>query len=530
MKFLRTHLFLRAAALVCTSCLFLTLDLQAGRCNDPGQTKNKFSPKDIAGPKRFSKTNPYYWFPTQLPESFKLDAKVLKRELKAKTSDAKNSGTVVIIDPRSSGDMLPAMFLKLGYKTIAIHTELSFDKLLGPIPLAGIDEHLYFYGKKTADEIQALTYLISKVNRVAAVVAPFEPSVLLGSQFQKAFQNYFPAIAYSGYSVGWRDKSEMGKILKAHGLRHFPEEAFDTWEAAKNWILDNQMMNRTGDLIQTPLLTLKMLSGAAGHGVEFAWTIQEAEQIFRRFLKSRDLFSNSNSKVLIQKYLHLPEYVVNLVRSVDPATGKKVTICTDIWIYLKQVLPDGKKVYDVDILVPYDETQHRALFDAAVHAADALDLQTGFAHVEMFKHADGKLDVIDFGARMAGSHKARSVFSGTGLSQAEAGVLAYLDFDKFKNLPQTYAVRRLVRVVHLISRSAGIFSSSPLEQLLQLKLISTYDHHYLRADGSRVKKTEDLLTSPGIIALAIDAHNPNAQAILDQDVEAIKAQNWVTPK
>ncbi|MGW5049835.1 ATP-grasp domain-containing protein [Actinokineospora sp. NPDC004072] len=385
------------------------------------------------------------------------------------------SPVAVIVDGYSTGNFLPSAFARLGVRVLHVQsTPELMPSMLGP----ALDEYIGNIVCPDAESIDATVDELRAYHPVA-VLAGQEPGVPLADALSERL-----GLASNGsaLSPARRDKHHMIEAVRAAGLRCADQLRAGDPDALVAWA------EQRGDY---PVV-VKPLSSASTDNVFICRDAAEVRAAAETVLAAKDIFDLPNTEALIQSYLSGPEYIVDTV-SVD---GKPY-VC-GVWRYVKTVLPNGKNIYDKDVLCAPDAEPVPQLISYVTEVLAALGIRTGPSHAEVIMTADGPA-IVEVGARLNGNMNPGFHDRCLGANQADLIALAYARPDEFR---ERYAGRvytkRMDAMVHntattLSGEVVGVdqpvvdkIAALPTVHLVSVKL----------GPGKRLKETVDLLSSP----------------------------------
>lgn len=408
------------------------------------------------------------------------------------TSDRPSGlGPGVIVDGYGTGNFLVDAFRSSG--TDLIHVQSSTEPITRMV-----QPHKTKY-------VEALTYNQGETERILAdlevsfVIPGQEPGVNLADHLSEAL-----GLRTNGtrLSTARRDKYQMTTTVAEAGLRTARQALVSDPAEAVRWA------NSTGGW---PCVA-KPLASASTDSVSICSTPEELEAAVREVLSSRTVFNFDNDQVLLQSYLRGTEYIVDTV-SLDGATF----VC-GVWEYEKSLLPNGKPIYNRDILLDSGDHAARVVIDYTLSVLETLGIRNGPAHAEIMLTADGPA-LIEIGARTNGNMQPRFHDECLGTNAAQLTALAYRRPDQFVS---EYAGRTYVRsqpaVVYNVptARSGRIaaVNTDVVEAISERP--SVVDLTVKRHSGDDLVPTQDLLSSPArIFMTAAD------KSTLDADYEFI---------
>lgn len=398
----------------------------------------------------------------------------------------------VLVDAYSTGNYLPPAFHRLGVDLLHLQ---STPELMPSMLRPAHDSYEDFLVFDNEDAC------IRELNRHSPrfVVAGQEPGVPLADRLSEALELRTNG---SALSVARRNKYHMIETVRAAGLATADQILTEHVEHALEWVKQRG---------HWPCVA-KPLSSASTDGVFICENADKLRRAFRSILTSKDIFDEANQQVLVQSFLSGTEYIVDTVSSDGSAY-----VC-GVWRYHKRVLPNGKPIYNRDVLMdPADEVV-APLVAYTKRVLDALNVRNGPAHSEIIME-DGGPVVVEVGARLNGNMHPGFHEACIGPNQAELTALSYVDADEFRGsyAGRTYERRELAMVFNTPTDLEGRVTDVDDNIVEQIRARpSVIDMTVKKKPGDLIEPTRDLLTSP--IRVFMSAPD---QVTLDQDYRFI---------
>ncbi|MGW7688476.1 ATP-grasp domain-containing protein [Streptomyces asiaticus] len=385
---------------------------------------------------------------------------------------ARGRAVGVLVDAYGTGNCLPAAFNRLGAEVIHVQS--------APEPISRMQPW---------DRSAYLDWLVydpdGSTEQILKEVAPLfvlpgqEPGVLLADRLSEALEVRTNGTALSDAR---RDKHKMIEAVAAAGLRTARQLLTDDAEEAVAW---------AGAAGHWPCVA-KPLASASTDEVTVCRNAEALRSAFRSILSSTTVFNGANTEVLVQSFLEGTEYIVDTV-SVD---GRPY-VC-GVWKYEKRLLPNGKPIYNRDILLPSDTPAVRALTSYTRAVLDVLRIHHGPAHTELIITDDGPA-LVEVGARVNGHLHPAFHDRAIGVNSADLTALAYLrPHDFLACYADGVYERRQPAVVYNTPTALSGTVVSVDEALVQAirDRPSVVDLVVKRRPGDVIVPTHDLLTSP----------------------------------
>jgi predicted ATP-grasp superfamily ATP-dependent carboligase len=380
----------------------------------------------------------------------------------------------VIVDGYSTGKYYPSYFNKAGF--LCIHVE-SGTKL--PYPLNRND---YVELIEKSEDLQATLKALENYS-ISCVVPGAESGVELAEELCLAL--HLPSNT-TGCAKLCRDKFLTGEKLKEFALPSVKQIQTNDVDQALDWCNKHNCWPKI----------VKPIDSAGSDGFHFCQNEEEIQAAMLDLLGKTNFLGKTNSQVLIQEYLKGDEYIVNTV-----SCGSSHYI-QSFMVYQKKETDDGGLTFEnYSLLKPSDCPKSAEIFAYALNVLDALGIKNGPSHLEIILTEEGPILVECNGRPHGHSFPDQLMLDCLGQTQIELSVLAFIDPETFYRKTQyPYELEKYMSAVHLISTQEGFVDEVRfLEEIEQLP--SFYLHRILCPKGSFIKKTVDLLSSPGDVFL-----------------------------
>ncbi|MHC0429357.1 ATP-grasp domain-containing protein [Streptomyces sp. O3] len=384
-------------------------------------------------------------------------------------------GYVVIVDAYQPTRRLAPEFRKAGYACVRVQSTPE-------IPLVyrstfSLDDY--------ADNVVHQGDLAETIRAISA----YDPvAVVPGGEFGVEFADILSeamGLPSNGtaLSTARRDKYTMIETVKAAGVRG-AEQLLITDEAElRAW---HERLGRRA--------VVKPVRSAGGDGIHFCDTPESSVAAYRALTGSENFFSQSNEGVVAQEYLVGGEYVVNTVSR----DGRHHI--TDIWKTTRLTANGVLDLCDSVHLLARRSPEGEQLGAYATRVLDALGIQHGPGHLEIKLTPDGPC-LVEIGARIAGGEIPHYAHLGTGESQIDWTVDAYVAPERFHQRCDTdYTIREHFVSVAMISPYDGTLKSYRHLDVIE-GLESVHDVRALVAPGGQLRPTVDDMTYPLIVNL-----------------------------
>ncbi len=357
---------------------------------------------------------------------------------------------VIIVDAYDSASLLAIQFSKHDISVVHLKSTFEIHPRLRPSYRPQDFEHVITYEGNYEELLIAIRSF-----KPLAIIPGKESGVLLANQLSASLASELDLPTNSGikktrnpYAV-FRDKFLMHEQLKEHSpqIRYMRQIASNSANHIIDWVKQNNFFN-TG----TRKIVVKPRGSAGSEGVYICNTQKEIREAVRSIknIKKSD-FGLNTSEIVAQEYIQGTEYVVNAV-----SRGGK-HIITDMWQYNKRIPKSGIGIlYDNDDLLPFRGEAQDQIRPYAVQALNALGLQFGFSHTEIFIDDKGPV-LVETANRMMGSMQPALAELGILESPLQIGVEAIAFPDKFLDHKSGYTIKQHVMLIELSSNRNGAF-------------------------------------------------------------------------
>lgn len=240
-------------------------------------------------------------------------------------------------------------------------------------------------------------------------------------------------------------------------------------------------------------VVVKPVRSAAGDGVSFCDTPEEAVAAYHRILGAENVFSVRNEAVIAQEYLAGGEYIV------DTVSREGRHYVSDIWKYDKLTANGVRDLMaGIRLLPRRGEAQDRVV-PYALEVLDALGIQIGAAHIEIKLTPDGPC-LVELGARMPGvdlPFHSQECMGGEG--QLQWIVDAYARPERFDDRwKDDYKLTHYFGQAWSVATEEGTVAGYPLLAAAEA-LPAHYDTKVVVQPGERLRRTVDDMTCPVIV-------------------------------
>jgi hypothetical protein len=411
--------------------------------------------------------------------------------------DTSDSKVVAVVDAYSTASLLAPEFVRRGWQCVHINSGAFILELLRPtFSGSHFKQDIKFDG-----DVPALVGRLRELGVSQILPGTETDGVLLADQLSAALgaPGNDPATGSQR-----RNKYEMLEAIRAAGLKATKQLKTDQAEEAISWIAD--VLRNTWPVV------IKPLNSTATDGLHFCRSESEVRACFQELLGRPNCLGLVNGELLVQELLRGREYTVNMV------SWNGEHRVSEIWEMHKVVIPGAGAMYDTIRLVPRIGLVQRQLSDYVSRALDALGHRFGPSHNEVMLTPEGPC-LIETGARLAGSLCVGALEVAQGDHQLKLTVDAVTQGRVGRDDDLAGALlHKHAWYVFLISRREGRVLEAPLKEMIR-GLPSFFSLH-VRADrGTQLRKTVDLLTTPGYCILM----HENPQTI-ESDYQRIREE------
>jgi biotin carboxylase len=398
-----------------------------------------------------------------------------------------------VVAPYGTGQHYQAEFARRGWDCVAV---TPTDEALPALYRGHLDPAGYHSVVLHQDDIGATAQALRELG-VSAVVAGTEIGVALAEQLAHLLGLPGNDPRTTGRR---RDKGAMAAALTIAGIDAPRSLSTDRLRDALSW----------AHTLDSPDVVLKPGDSAGSDGVVFCSSPDEIRAAWTRLHEVPNQMGGSNDHLVIQERLRGSQYVVNSVSAPDLGGTPRHTI-TEFWADRRT---DGSHVYDRLDLLNRTRLIPRILAEYTVRCLDALGIVHGPAHTELMYVPRRGPVLIESAARPEGAYDPAAMREATGSDHIRDAVHAVV-----ANAPDhlsTDRPRSCVSKVSLIAPHDGTLDENLLRTVLTLPTVRGYVGTLV--PGTAVKRTTDLLTSPGRLTLvAQDLRS------IDQDYKVIRS-------
>ncbi len=244
-------------------------------------------------------------------------------------------------------------------------------------------------------------------------------------------------------------------------------------------------------------LVIKPTSSAGNFGFHIAHSSADVRLIFNTWLGEPDPLGKTIHSLLVQPKLEGDVLAINTVS--HPSVGQ---VATDFWRTKVRFTQNNIVFLRTQIFAYRSENpEHQKMLLAAQYAAKGLGVDFGPLHPEFLQTRDGKLYMMDVGARPAGGSLTRIAKSCGAFDQIEMTLLAAFDpseFDRRAALgPQLLEAGAFI---YFVSPVSGIVQKVPSFEEMRARIPGFYtaDLSHMKV-GARLEVSSSLFDQPGFV-------------------------------
>lgn len=403
----------------------------------------------------------------------------------------------IIVDGYSAGRQFPKALQERGIHSLHVQSSTDVFTSLARFDERDYDSHFIYLGD-IEKLISDITHFLGADNEISCVIAGSEPGVELADLLSERLG----LLTSNGtsFSRARRNKLEMRDTVKRAGLATPLYCVSSDLSEINGWIAENTSFP----------VVVKAIESAGTDGVFICHTPEQVSHAFLSIVGHKNIFGVSNTRVLVESYLHGEEYVVNSVS----CNGKHKI--NDIWLYRKKMMGD-RKVYDRETLLDFDGAVQSVLVEYAHRVLDALAIKYGPSHAEIMLTDAGPI-LVEVAARVSGATNIVVSRECVGHDAINLTIDSYIDQENFyRELSCPGKVRKYGMVIDLATEQAGVVEGEIFTENLS-SLLSLKNMIIKKKVGDTVVPTTDLLNSPAKFHLV---HEDPGQ--LERDYEVIQS-------
>ncbi|KAJ8603981.1 hypothetical protein CTAYLR_003356 [Chrysophaeum taylorii] len=440
------------------------------------------------------------------------------------------TGTVVVVDPYSTGAILAARVRAMHRKKlVVVHSDPTSP--IAHLVASGTNLQPHAVVVHRGDVAATAAEISANSRAIVAVVPGAETGVLLAEQLGSHLGT---RVNPPDLCAARRNKYLMGEAVRAAGVRAVAQAKVSTRDEARAFVKRLLLLllqeeeeeeederaaaqHRRAPASIFPLVVKPVESA----GSDDVFKCDSADEVFRAV----EVISGKvnglgfvNEGALVQEYLRGTEYVV------DAVSRDGVHKVVAIWRYDKRPVNGANFVYFGMALVDFHDQKDSAvakiLAEYSAQVCDALHIRDGPSHMEV------KLDpqtrrpcLVEVGARCHGGEATWLPVADAcvGYNQVDAALDAVIDADAFDALPVVpNPFKNYGREYYMVSRQRGVVKALHVDKITALKSFAKME--LAVQPGSKLAPTIDCFTRPGAIQLV----HPDP-AVVEADYRAIRA-------
>jgi biotin carboxylase len=400
-------------------------------------------------------------------------------------------GHIVIVDAYAAAKDIAPAFAKAGYPSIRVQSTAE-------VPM------VYQGGLDLSDFVDNIVHTGSFEETLAAVAAYHPVAVLpggeLGVELADALSEALGLLTNgTALSAARRHKFTQIERLRECGLL-----------AARQLLIEDEEQLREFHRSIGGRIVVKPVRSAAGDGVSFCDTADQAVEAYRRLLGRDNVFSEPNEAVVAQEYLVGSEFMVNTV------SRDSVHHLTDIWRTGRLSVNGVTDLAVENTLVDSGSSEARRLSEYAFQVLDALGIEHGPGHLEIKLTPKGAC-LIEAGARISGGDLPAFTALSVGESQVDWIVDAYVDPERFHaRSAEQYRIKRYFAWAAMASPVEGVLKG--FRALDQVRALESFrELRVLVHPGQPIRRTVDDLSN----AIMLTLHHDVEEVVL-RDLNTVR--------
>jgi biotin carboxylase len=394
-----------------------------------------------------------------------------------------------IVDAYSSSSLYAPALKERGYECIAIQSQAAPTNIIaGSFKPDDFCDVLKFSG-----DLDQLVAELKKRN-VQLIV----PGMEMGLELADAIGEKMGSHIFNDPQTSHlrRNKFDMIEAVRRHGLAAVRQTKASSLGDTLKWAKETNIW---------PLVMKPADSGGSDH-VFLCNDEREIDNAFHSSLGSLGRQGRVINEVVLQEFMPGTEYIVDTVS----LHGHHMIV--DIWKYNRVAVNGAQFVYDTKELMPFEGDIQSQLIAYTKRALDAVGLKSGPSHNEIMMTSNGPM-LVEVNARLGGSMGPILNRQCLGRGQLDFMMDVLLAPDRFlEEYQKPYKIRKHGLAVYLISKDAEYVVNS--EAIGQVKSLPSYYSAGVVAPGTRLVKTVDMFTMPGMVELV---HDDSEQIWWDYD-------------
>ena len=213
-----------------------------------------------------------------------------------------------------------------------------------------------------------------------------------------------------------------------------------------------------------------------------------------RILNKKNILNLTNVEALAQECLVGEQYLINTIS----LNGRH--FFTDIWNVYRIPTTSGTPLYDYEILNTGQGEKYETIKNYVIDVLNALGIKEGPGHTELYLTKKGPI-LLEATSKLQGGTDGAAIEKHIGESQISLTSKMLVDKNHFiSSLKQIKYPKNILMKVNLISPEKSLVINHP-ETIIKKRISSYVSSFGLPVLGDVIKKTRNLITSPGHIFL-----------------------------
>lgn len=327
----------------------------------------------------------------------------------------------------------------------------------------------------SAEQIDNLPSQLQEYDVVGFIYGREGPSIAKADAIARKF---FPQYANPGDSTLRTDKYEMQEACRRAGLKATKQILI---HAEQDIFVQQEFINRLLPAIVKPLHS----SGSIG--VTACKTFAEVQQAVS-VLMGQKIVAGEVKEILIQEQLMGTEYYIDTV-----SLHGQHTVC-DIFRYDK-LFCNNSFIYHSQELIDHETKEAQLCIEYVTRALDAVQLQHGLAHTEVFLTESGPC-LIEINPRISGGYGIVNKLVKYAYSTNQAEIFAKGLAGEISPVTKLSGCAMILDLQNWIPRTIGKFDEAALK-----KFSSYQEHIVLKTEGTYLGQPQSLLDTVASILL-----------------------------
>jgi biotin carboxylase len=377
-------------------------------------------------------------------------------------------GSVVVVDPFSTGANLAAAVLKWGYKLIIIFSEMETSQKAVLSKSAHMPSTLLIqHDSRAHDQDRAINDTVDKLRKQSSPVLAILAGAQTGVQLAEYLAARFKTRNNGQQLIPVRhDKIKMQERIAAAGVAALKQKVCSSEKEVTDFL-------HTLPVESHFKCVVKPLQSTATDGVHLLHSnsregnIEKATQAFQSMNGKPNAFGKVNEGILVQEYLEGSEFIV------DAVLRDGIYKVTAIWEYQRRENDSSSCLYHGMRLRSADKPEIKTVIDYSAAVVNALGYRNGPVHMEIILTPSGP-KLLEIGWRCHGGLGTWLPIAQEciGYTQIEATLNCFLRPELFDTLPSVPTVSSHGMEVFLFSNQAGTVKSIPaLDTIRELRSV-----------------------------------------------------------